>query len=53
MNIKPIKTETDYQAALTRIDALWDAENNTKKGDELSILPILLTPLSLGWNNLE
>ncbi len=42
MNIKPIKTETDYQAALTRIDALWDAENNTKKGDELSILAILV-----------
>ena len=42
MNIKPIKTETDYQAALTRIDTLWDAENNTKKGDELSILAILV-----------
>jgi HTH-type transcriptional regulator / antitoxin HigA len=42
MNIKPIKTETDYKAALTRIDDLWDAESNTKKGDELSILAILV-----------
>jgi HTH-type transcriptional regulator / antitoxin HigA len=42
MNIKPIKTADDYKAALTRIEALWDAEINTKKGDELSILAILV-----------
>lgn len=42
MNIKPIKTDIDYKAALTRIEALWDAEINTKKGDELSILAILV-----------
>jgi len=42
MNIKPIKTERDYKAALSRIDVLWDAELNTKKGDELAILAILI-----------
>ena len=42
MNIKPIKTERDYKAALSRIDVLWDAELNTKKGDELAILSILI-----------
>ena len=42
MNIKPIKTEADYKAALDRIDFLWDAEPNTKKGDELAILAILV-----------
>jgi len=42
MNIKPIKTEEDYNAALARIDALWDAERDTKKGDELSVLAILV-----------
>lgn len=42
MNIKPIKTEEDYKAALARIEVLWDAEPNTKKGDELSVLAILV-----------
>lgn len=42
MNIKPIKTESDYKSTLARIEDLWDAEPNTKKGDELSILAILV-----------
>jgi HTH-type transcriptional regulator/antitoxin HigA len=42
MNIKPIKTEDDYKASLARIEVLWDAEPNTKKGDELSVLAILV-----------
>lgn len=42
MNIKPIKTEKDYKAALARIEALWDAEPDTKKGDELAVLAILV-----------
>ncbi len=42
MNIKPIKTDKDYKAAMTRIEALWDAEINTSRGDELSILAILV-----------
>ena len=33
MNIKPIKTDLDYKQALARIEELWDAEPNTKKGD--------------------
>ena len=42
MNIKPIKTELDYKQALARIEELWDAEPNTKKGDELVVLAILV-----------
>ncbi len=42
MNIKPIKTQADYRGALARIESLWDAEPNTKQGDELSILAILV-----------
>lgn len=42
MNIKPIKTAEDYKATLARIETIWDAEPNTKKGDELSILVILV-----------
>lgn len=42
MNIKPIKTEKDYQEALSRVDKLWEAEPNTEKGDELTVLAILI-----------
>jgi len=42
MNIKPIKTESDYKHALARIEELWEAESNTKKGDELSVWAILV-----------
>ena len=38
MNIKPIKTEVDYEATLERIGTLFDAKPNTSKGDELEIL---------------
>lgn len=42
MNIKPIKSERDYKTALARIDSIWDAEPDTKKGDELAVLAILV-----------
>ncbi len=42
MNIKPIKTETDYQKALIRLDEIFDAQKGSKKGDELEILSILI-----------
>ncbi len=38
MNIKPIKTEADYEAALARVETLWGAETNTPEGDELEVL---------------
>lgn len=34
----PIRSEKDYQAALTRIDELMDAEAGTAEGEELDIL---------------
>ena len=42
MNIKPIKTEVDYDAALERIMTLMDAKQNTPEGDELDILGTLI-----------
>jgi HTH-type transcriptional regulator/antitoxin HigA len=42
MNIKPIKTEADYQFALARVSELMDAEMNTPEGDELDILATLI-----------
>ena len=40
--IKPIRTEADYKIALSRIDALMDAEPGTPDGEELDILTDLV-----------
>ena len=42
MNIKPIKTESDYENALSEIDRLWGAESSTPRGDKLDILITLV-----------
>lgn len=42
MQIKPIKTQSDNQAALLRIEQLWESEPNTPEGDELDILATLV-----------
>ncbi|MHC0443937.1 helix-turn-helix domain-containing protein [Flavobacterium sp. 3-218] len=42
MEIKPIKTEKDYDLALERVNALFDAKPNTDEGDELDILVTLI-----------
>lgn len=42
MNIKPLKTEQDYEDALLRIEQLMDAESGTPAGDELDVLSLLV-----------
>lgn len=42
MNIKPIKTTEDYEAALHAVESLWDAKPNTQKGDDLEVLVTLI-----------
>ncbi len=42
MDIKPIKTEKDYQKAMKRLEQIFDARPNTKEGDELDILALLI-----------
>jgi HTH-type transcriptional regulator/antitoxin HigA len=42
MDIRPIKTEADYQTALTEIERLFDAVPNTPDGDRLDILTTLV-----------
>ena len=42
MQIKPIKTPADHQAALARIEQLWEAEPHTPEGDELEVLATLV-----------
>jgi len=42
MKIKPIKTEKDYEYALERLEAIFDAKSGTPEGDELEVLGILI-----------
>lgn len=42
MNIKPIRTEADYQSALEEIERLFDAAPDTPEGDRLEVLTALV-----------
>lgn len=42
MTIKPIKTKRDYQAAMDRLEVIFDAKPGTPQGDELEVLGILI-----------
>jgi HTH-type transcriptional regulator/antitoxin HigA len=42
MEIRPIKTEVDYQAALEEIERLFDARPDTPDGDRLEVLTTLV-----------
>jgi HTH-type transcriptional regulator / antitoxin HigA len=41
-DVKPIRTEADYEAALEEVAALWGAASNTPKGDRLDVLATLI-----------
>ena len=42
MDIRPIKTEVDYDAALAEVEALWGADTDTPEGDKLDVLITLV-----------
>lgn len=42
MELKPIKTEKDYEKALKRLEVIFDAPANTKDGDEAEILSLII-----------
>lgn len=42
MKLKPIKSEKDYRNALKRLDVIFDAQTDTKEGDEAEILSLLI-----------
>jgi HTH-type transcriptional regulator / antitoxin HigA len=41
-SLKPIRTEADYEVALTEIERLWGARVGTPEGDRLDILATLV-----------
>jgi HTH-type transcriptional regulator/antitoxin HigA len=42
MNIKPIRTKSNYRAALKDIESLMAAKANTSEGDRLDVLTTLV-----------
>ena len=42
MEIKPIKTKRDYQAALKLAESLWDAPERSAEADQLDVLTLLI-----------
>lgn len=42
MNIKPIKTESDYHQALSRLEVIFDAKIGSIESDEADILGLLI-----------
>lgn len=42
MEIRPIKTEADYRAALKEVERLWEAEPGTPEGDCVEVLTTLV-----------
>lgn len=42
MDIKPIKTAADYEAALREVEHLFDSNPNTPEGDRLEVLTTLI-----------
>ena len=42
MNLRPLKTEADYELALSHIDKLFDARPDSPNGDILDILTTLV-----------
>ncbi len=40
--LKPIRTKTDYKAALAEVERLWGTKSGTPKGDRLDVLATLI-----------
>ena len=41
-DVKPIRSEADYEAALAEIEVLWGAKSGTPNGDRLDVLATLV-----------
>jgi HTH-type transcriptional regulator/antitoxin HigA len=49
MEIRPIKTEQDYQNAIHRIEELWGAKKDTSEGDEFDLLCTIVEAYEMSY----
>jgi HTH-type transcriptional regulator/antitoxin HigA len=47
VDVKPIRTEADYEVALAEVERLWGAKSGTPRGDRLDVLATLID----AWEN--
>ena len=47
MEIRPIKTEDDYNESIKRIEELWGSKKDSPQGDELDLLVTLVESYEL------
>src|SRR6202521_386150 len=53
MDIKPIRSESDYERALRRVEELWDSPKGSAESDELDILATLIEAYEQGHYPIE
>lgn len=53
MNIKPIKTESDYREALKKLDILFDAPAGTPESDEADILALIIDEYEKKYHKID
>jgi len=53
MDIKPIKTDKDYEKVLQRLEIIFDALPNTTEGDEADILSLLIDNYENQYHSIE
>ncbi|MGB0883378.1 MAG: helix-turn-helix domain-containing protein [Flavobacteriales bacterium] len=53
MDIKPIKTDSDYQVSLDRFEKIFDAKIGTKESDEADILGLLIDEYEQKYHPIE
>ena len=41
-DVKPIRSEKDYEVAMAEVEILWGAKSGTPKGDRLDVLATLI-----------
>ena len=41
-DVKPIRSEADYEAAMVEVERLWGAKSGTPRGDRLDVLATLI-----------
>ena len=41
-DVRPIRTNSDYEAALKEVERLWGAKSGTHDGDRLDVLATLI-----------
>jgi HTH-type transcriptional regulator / antitoxin HigA len=42
VDVKPVRTEADYEEALETVERLWGAKSGTLEGDQLDVLATLI-----------